>query len=170
MSSGRDHSAATLGLALIYLTADWKVAVWMPLGLLLQPDLDVDGGYIGYKFLRPYLALYYPWRIYWWPYSQVIPHRSWLSHWPLIGTSIRILYLVGPVSLVYYLVQGNWPPFYLIDYQSLFKALVLTDFLHFVMDFYNPDGSSDSGVTLDKTFPLHSIQTKSNRRRSRKRS
>lgn len=169
MSSGRDHTAATLGLALIYLTADWRIAVWMPIGLLLQPDLDVDGGYIGYKFLRPYSILYYSWKTYWWPYSKVIPHRSGLSHWPLVGTAIRILYLVGPASLVYYFIKGSWPLFYLFDYQSLLKALVLTDFLHFVMDFYNPDGPSNPGVTLDKTPPSQQIQSIRNRRSRRKR-
>jgi len=167
MSAGRDHSAATIGLALIYLTVDWRVAVWMPLGLLLQPDLDVDGGYIGYKFLRPYSILYYSWKTYWWLYSKVIPHRSGLSHWPLLGTGFRILYLVGPASLVYYFFQGSWPPFYLIDFQAPLKALVLTDFLHFVMDFYNPDGSSDVGIPRDESPTLKSIQTKRDRRSRR---
>lgn len=140
MSSGKDHTAATIGLAIIYTTVDYTVGPWMLLGIFIQPDLDVDGGYIGNFYLLKYPPLYHAWRIYWWPYSKLVPHRSFWSHSPLIGTLLRILYLVGPFSILYYLSQNTWPNFG-VAWIPVVKALVLTDFLHFVMDYYNSDTS-----------------------------
>ena len=31
----------------------------------------------------------------WWPYRQLIPHRSIWSHGPLIGTTLRLAMLLG---------------------------------------------------------------------------
>lgn len=137
MSAGKDHTSATLGLACIFMTQDWTLGLYMLAGMILQPDLDVDGGYIGYALLEPIPPVYYFWRIYWYPYSRVIRHRSFLSHGPLIGTGIRLVYLFGPAYLIIAWIQGSWPLWLWI--LPLAKALTLTDFLHFVMDFYNPD-------------------------------
>ncbi|MGD1908260.1 MAG: metal-binding protein [Leptolyngbyaceae cyanobacterium] len=53
-------------------------------GLMFGPDLDVRSlqskrwGYLGWI---------------WWPYRRYLRHRSWLSHGPLAGTLVRLLYL-----------------------------------------------------------------------------
>lgn len=162
MSSGRDHTAATFGLACIYSTVDWKVGIWILTGILLSPDLDVDGGYIGYKFLRPFPPLYWLWRAWWYPYSKFIPHRSWISHMPFVSTGLRILYLLGPLFCVYYYFTSSW----LIVPWDFVHGLVLSDFLHAVMDFYNPDGSGYTRIPYKKTFRLELVKPVSNRRGS----
>jgi len=53
-------------------------------GLMFGPDLDVPSR----QFRR------WGWlRWIWLPYQKSIPHRSFLSHGPLIGTAIRLAYL-----------------------------------------------------------------------------
>jgi len=53
-------------------------------GLYLSPDLDLKS---------------LPWKRWgllkfiWLPYQNFIPHRHWLSHAPVIGTTVRLLYL-----------------------------------------------------------------------------
>jgi uncharacterized metal-binding protein len=54
-------------------------------GYWLSPDLDIKS--------RPFLR----WgilRFIWLPYQRFIPHRSPLSHAPVLGSVIRLLYLV----------------------------------------------------------------------------
>ena len=53
-------------------------------GMMFGPDLDINS--IQYK----------RWGIFkpiWLPYRKFMPHRSFLSHGPIIGTCIRLLYL-----------------------------------------------------------------------------
>ena len=53
-------------------------------GLMLSPDLDIHS--------RPYKR-WGPLRWIWLPYRKAMAHRSMLSHGPLLGTVLRILYL-----------------------------------------------------------------------------
>lgn len=60
-------------------------------GLMFGPDLDIHS----VQFKRwGYL------RWLWQPYQVVLEHRSWLSHGPLIGTTVRLLYFCGMLTLV----------------------------------------------------------------------
>jgi uncharacterized metal-binding protein len=41
----------------------------------------------------------------WLPYQKFIPHRHWLSHAPVIGSAVRLLYLgvlLSPVAIALY--------------------------------------------------------------------
>ncbi len=53
-------------------------------GIWLSPDLDTRS-----KALKRWGILQW----IWWPYRKLIKHRSFLSHGPFIGTTLRILYL-----------------------------------------------------------------------------
>ncbi len=53
-------------------------------GLWLSPDLDTCS-----EALKKWGFL----KLIWFPYRKLIPHRSLFSHGPLIGTTIRIIYL-----------------------------------------------------------------------------
>lgn len=147
MSDGRTHTAATLGLSLAYATADWHIALWILGGIFLSPDLDVEKGYIGFFYLRKiFPPLYYFWRYYWFLYSKFVPHRSWISHSPIISTLIRVAYLMGPFELVYYYYWGTWFPIPM----EMLRGLVFSDILHIVMDFFNyPKRPSDFGASDD---------------------
>jgi len=75
-------------------------------GLMFGPDLDIySRQYKRWGFLR--------W--IWLPYQQGLRHRSVLSHGPIIGTTLRILYfgswviVVGGVGVAIARVIGNIP-------------------------------------------------------------
>ena len=55
-------------------------------GLLLSPDLDTRS--------RP-SRRWGPLQLLWWPYRQLLRHRSLLSHGPVLGTLGRLAYLAA---------------------------------------------------------------------------
>jgi uncharacterized metal-binding protein len=86
-------------------------------GIFLSPDLDVAD-----KFRFGW------WKVYWYPYSKVIPHRHWLSHMPVVGTIIRLFYmlpLLAPVFLFIPVNKMNW--WWLI-------GLMISDICHWLLD------------------------------------
>ena len=101
MASGHEHDRTTRLLS-------------VPFGLLIWLFLDLSSGLIsalafsiGGQWLSPDLdtksnALYrWGWlRGIWWPYRKLIRHRSFLSHGPLIGTTIRVLYLITTATII----------------------------------------------------------------------
>ncbi len=102
MSSGRTHDRITLWtlplvvLAAFRVTLDGGFTVIVCVGFLIGgwmfgPDLDIHS--VQYKR--------WGWlRWIWLPYRGRIRHRSRLSHGPLIGTAVRVLYFSGWVALV----------------------------------------------------------------------
>ncbi len=117
------------------------------LGILISPDLDVNHGCdsireIRRRFGKPVATI---WRSIWYPYAVMVPHRSWVSHFPLAGTAFRLGYLY----LVYFLlalVAGaagivHMPEIHLTgqlllssNFTWVFAGLALADTLHFAMD------------------------------------
>jgi uncharacterized metal-binding protein len=73
-------------------------------GLMFGPDLDIQRSY---HFQR------WGWlRWLWLPYQKSVRHRSFLSHGPIIGTAVRVLYLsvwviilATPVAVI---ARGVW--------------------------------------------------------------
>ena len=60
-------------------------------GLMFGPDLDIHSR----QFIR------WGWlRWLWIPYQKTLRHRSMFSHGPIIGTSLRLIYLATWLSLV----------------------------------------------------------------------
>jgi uncharacterized metal-binding protein len=106
MASGQQHDRATWILAL-------------PFGLLWGPWLGLAGVsaaglafLIGGLWLSPDLDTrsnpsrrWGPLRLLWWPYRQLLRHRSLLSHSPFLGSAGRLLYLVVLVGLAGGLLQ-----------------------------------------------------------------
>ncbi|MCM1984063.1 metal-binding protein [Lyngbya confervoides] len=97
MPSGQTHDRITwIGFPLVSagtlaLTQAWDLAIatgscFLFSGLMFGPDLDiVSRQYRRWGYLR--------W--IWLPYQRRLRHRSWLSHGPVIGTVLRVLYLGG---------------------------------------------------------------------------
>lgn len=119
MPDGRVHSMATILLAgaagfttyqlhLLDQPHAIAMACGSMAGLLLTPDLDVDTGCVSDDWARSVVgrgpALF--WWLVWRPYSALIPHRSPLSHFPILGTVLRLGYL----SLVVWVIAS-----YLVD-------------------------------------------------------
>lgn len=83
MASGRQHIAANSVMAIACVPFSLPIAIGVFMGALLSPDLDTKKSLpmvcTGYVFL---------------PYLWMVPrHRHWSSHWPIVGTALRLLYV-----------------------------------------------------------------------------
>jgi uncharacterized metal-binding protein len=124
-------SASFAAIALEHESAGWLAAACGAAGgILLSPDLDSDGGYIGNRLMGRLGRL---WRGYWRPYARLIAHRSRLSHGLIIGAVGRMLYLSPLLSPVLWLWAKadfrGWPMAAIA-----FAGLCFADALHFLMD------------------------------------
>lgn len=101
MPSGQTHDRITLwslpavtGLTII-LTQSGSLTLlvsggFLFSGLILSPDLDLRS--------RPFKRWGFL-RWIWIPYQKAIQHRSMFSHGPIIGTTVRVLYLACWVTI-----------------------------------------------------------------------
>lgn len=128
MASGKSHAKATviLGILLAFVSPWYP---WLPvgalLGLWLSPDLDtVSDPYRMWGVLR----------FVWWPYQKFFAHRSFWTHFPVVGTLGRVLYL-SPFILV------AWQFIGLRCFAELVVGLCLADLLHYLMDLSTPGRS-----------------------------
>ena len=111
MALGRDHDRATLlaclpvgmlsGLWLGWSMGGLTAAAFAWGGLWLSPDLDTRC-----RALKRWGALGWIWR----PYRTLIPHRSLFSHGPLIGTALRLAWMliVGVVGWIVLTALPGW--------------------------------------------------------------
>jgi uncharacterized metal-binding protein len=108
LPSGRTHDRITFSsLPLVAFSTFWYSAradtvIWVSSaflfsGLMFGPDLDLHS----VQYLR-WGRLRWIWR----PYQKYIRHRSILSHGPIIGTIVRIIYLGWWLSLLGFLLLG----------------------------------------------------------------
>lgn len=124
MPAARTHDTLTLisGVALApivwVVSPDHSIATALTIsaahvlsGVAFSPDLDLNS--------RKYQN-WGPLRFVWWPYRQIMPHRSWLSHGLIIGPLLRLAYF-GIV--VYGLL---WIGFRLTNQMLVFQALQQT--------------------------------------------
>lgn len=107
MSDGKTHSNVSIGASagiiagsiLFYFTYDPISVVCASIGSVIQiiisPDLDVDDGYIGDYYLRK-IGLEWFYDLFFHSYRIGFKHRSFWSHFPVISTLLRILYLLFP--------------------------------------------------------------------------
>jgi len=119
MPSGRTHTLASLAAAALLAPSGIPAAIGCAVGVVLTPDLDLPRG--------PRL-----WRLYWTPYERVMGHRSRLSHFPILGTALRIVYALP--LLLPWLVLFGYSDAWLPDVGAGCMGLILSDVLHCVMD------------------------------------
>ncbi len=97
-------------------------------GYWLSPDLDIRS--------RPFLR----WgvlKIIWIPYQRFIPHRSPLSHFPVIGSLIRLAYLAIWLSCLWVIIPGLQQVEWAITWQKAIAFLVgveLSALNHLLLD------------------------------------
>lgn len=140
MPSGRVHAVITLaaaGLTYAWGTARGEspvmaaaAAAGCAVGVILTPDLDIKGTRAD-KIIRNETGLIPAilWGLLWNPYSSLIPHRSWLSHGPIIGTAIRIIYIAVPLFIIGILPRPT------AALARIIGGLVISDNLHIGADF-----------------------------------
>ena len=134
MPSGRTHDKITLwclppvvGITFV-ITDSPALTVTTALsflvgGFMLGPDLDIHS--IQYRRWGPL-------RWMWLPYQKALKHRSRLSHGPVIGTALRVIYLAVWVTLFTYLIvlalNALW------DAQLTWQSLGAT--FHYLLNHY----------------------------------
>lgn len=156
MSSGRVHFAANVvgGVGLLIVTAWYAPAQLSPvaagalLGTLITPDADLESTTHSEALLRSIPLVGILFQIFWYPYALLHRHRG-VSHWPLIGTTSRVLYSLALTYLGAALLTGLLPPTgpeparWLADWRTLAHALtnvwllaawLVQDVLHLVLD------------------------------------
>lgn len=116
-------------------------------GLFLTPDLDIDAGSMSEEEVRKISPFGENiWWVYWFPYRRLIQHRSPLSHFPIIGTLGRLIYLGIPYLTIlaitfvvnqsafgWLAIPGLWLLFFPY-FQIAVLGLASADLLHFFMD------------------------------------
>lgn len=104
-------------------------SAWLLGGLwcvIASPDLDVDDGFYGLTVLNKTKdGLGTLWQLYWKFYSKLIPHRSFISHFPVVGTFGRLLY--GGWYFVPLLILWQGTPYFI-------TCIIALDFLHWILD------------------------------------
>ncbi len=144
----RINTVATVGLtgAALYIG-------WTPLqaGCLLvgasfatffmNPDLDLHS--IGYTSWGPL-------RFIWLPYQKIMGHRCWMSHFPVISTFIRIVYLLWLPSVIFLLLNAGvrsaikddvnaWFPLFAPYAMVFILGMIFSDTLHTILDISNTE-------------------------------
>lgn len=145
--NGRAHAgtslvlAAPVGIAVGLLArridAGILAALGSAAGVILSPDLDHEAITLSdaYIFIGLGNFLGFLWMLYWRPYVWLVPHRSRLSHTPLVGTLVRVTYLLTiPAFLA--ARQGWLEPLlsFIGHLWPLWIGLAYSDVAHWVMD------------------------------------
>jgi uncharacterized metal-binding protein len=92
----------------------------------MNPDLDLNSlGYKSWGWLR----------FIWWPYQKMLAHRCFLSHFPVISTILRIIYLLWTsVRAAAWETLFDWFPV-LGPYLVVFiLGMIFSDTLHAIFD------------------------------------
>lgn len=161
MASGYVHAKVTLytapaafaiGLVSSGVLGGVVAATGCVLGILLTPDLDQQTYSMIENRLRksknPVVsAIGWAYIGFFYAYAKAIPHRSPVSHAPLIGTAFRLIYIVCMVSLALSLVTilTPWSPVYVFitflayalssnPFWMAIIGLTMSDFMHWVFD------------------------------------
>lgn len=145
MPSGSVHNTATITIGII----TTPIMVWkfgldfgvaygagVALGTLLTPDLDqservmIKPQHIVVDIFGHTVGK--AWHLYWYPYGALMPHRSFFSHFPIVGTSIRVLYLLMTFWGICWILGFGIivPP---IPYE-VFIGLCVADAGHYILD------------------------------------
>lgn len=142
MATGKQHAealqlaAVPAGLLALYITSEVETAVAVAIGVLagiiIDPDLDMVQPTRSEWQMRQALGLIgHVWAWYWLPYAWLVPHRSWISHKPVIGTAIRVSYLlILPLIFVPTLAQLVANKYFFVGLIGLATA----DTIHWFMD------------------------------------
>jgi uncharacterized metal-binding protein len=140
MASGKNHDRAititTPILIAAAIASDYAdagliaTASYYLAGMYLSPDLDL----VSRPFKRWGLL-----RWLWLPYQRLIPrHRHWLSHGPVIGSLVRLLYLATLVSPLWLLFPGfqrvQWAGVTLPNVLAFLIGVELSALNHLLLD------------------------------------
>lgn len=148
MADGKVHNVASavLALPLGITVAAFKgpvegigAALGSLSGILLTPDLDQEGFSAAEHWLvRKTWIFGFVWLALWYPYAKAIPHRSPLSHWPILGTVLRLAYCII-LFMIIWLILGRpvlpaMPTWGWVLLRGWLVGLVVSDTAHWALD------------------------------------
>ena len=100
-------------------------------GVLLSPDLDQDGLTNSETVVfRRFRILGHTFFLYWYIYAVALKHRSPWSHFPILGTALRLAYL-SPLWWLLFVFIGLPVPDLAVP---AVVGLAVADLLHFLRD------------------------------------
>lgn len=147
MASGIAHIKATYitiiptgiatGIALTSVPHGVGAAIGCFLGIAMTPDLDqISISKSEWRLVKKFGPFGFLWCSYWWLYARIIPHRSFWSHFPIVGTVIRTLYITIPIIglCIWKGYAPNIPQFVIDILIGGFIGLSVSDTLHWAMD------------------------------------
>ena len=110
------------------------------LGMFIHPDWDINhptfpNSVVKKHFGRPIALIY---RAVQYPYAMLIPHRSWISHFPIVSTLIRMCYVSIPLIPLAFLIERDIILVLTMNYafMVLLIAWFITDMNHILMDIF----------------------------------
>ena len=106
MPSGKTHDAITFFLVAPTFGATWKLTESLPLALIVTAAFTFGGLMFG-PDLDTHSKQYTRWSIFcylWYPYQAFFKHRSRWSHGLIFGTLLRVVYFMGAMTLLSFLV------------------------------------------------------------------
>lgn len=176
MSAGCVHQKASVILAtgfvvgsLAFHTPGWEYAIGALVGIMLTPDLDVDNGYIGNSIIRNRLGWWADkgWDVLWYFYRKSLKHGSELSHFPVISTMFRLIYLflfllVLPLGVVELVAPGTtdmgsvlsacfWK---ILSYWQVIIGLMGSDVIHWGLDVMTTEHKNANNPNKKSCRPL----------------
>jgi uncharacterized metal-binding protein len=122
------------------LRAGLACALGVTATLAINPDLDLLQSSFSSKLRNK--PLFIPWWLLWYLYSAAIPHRHPYSHFPILGTLIRIAYLLFFITIALAVlvtaelitpeqIFNNFYPWFA---RWFILGMVISDTLHWFMD------------------------------------
>ncbi len=106
MPSGKTHDAITFFLAAPVFAAAWSAIENAPLALVVTVAF-LFGGLMFGPDLDTHSKQYTRWSIFcylWYPYQAFFKHRSRWSHGLIFGTLLRVVYFMGVLTILSFLV------------------------------------------------------------------
>jgi uncharacterized metal-binding protein len=104
-------------------------------GIFLTPDLDQESiSSSEYSLIKYTMGLGFLWAMFWYPYARLCKHRSPISHWPILGTMGRLLYLCIPIVAYHYFSGWQMPQHWIRFLYFSIAGLALSDTLHWLFD------------------------------------
>src|ERR1700722_8120153 len=106
-------------------------------GIFLTPDLDQPGiNSSKWLIIKYTFGLGYLWSMLWYPYAKCCHHRCWWSHFPIISTIFRLMYMGGALLAAHF-----WGfKFPVIGWGIFFfwsMGLGISDAAHWFLDFHS---------------------------------
>ena len=157
MSAGIVHRKASIILAIGFLLGGLFTldsggvvrAIGSLVGIIATPDWDVDAGMIMDKTIRVNIGKWAEkiWDAFLYWYRRSLKHGSPLSHFPIVSTLGRIIYvflfiIIIPHAIVYFIFSPAWDLMAVISWywtkvmshQNIIIGLMGSDIIHWGLD------------------------------------